>query len=310
MGVPRLLHGARDPGQLDRVPALPQPGRVDQRRRATAKIKMDFDRIARRSCDLRDNGDVAAGQSVHQRRFAGVRRPGDDDYDALADALAGVAGRKLGFERLEYRPHQRTDAAAWRLRHVAFVGKIDFGLTQRGGLKQRGAPPLRLAAEASLHLAQRLAALPFGLGLDQIAEPLDLDEINLAVEQRAAREFAGLGRAGFSKSGERLDQARYDRAAAMDVEFGAILARKTARRGKEKDKPGIDRLAARRIFQRGECRRAGLGQAPGHTLYNIGRRGAGKAQYRESGAARAGADREYGVWRSADGPVSSMGLSR
>ena len=85
-------------------------------------------------------GDVAAGQRIHQGRFASVRRARDDDRDAVADALAGAGRRKLGLEGLKHGPHQRADAEAERLRHVALVRKIDLRLDQRGGLKQRGAP--------------------------------------------------------------------------------------------------------------------------------------------------------------------------
>ena len=88
-----------------------------------------------------------------------------------------------------------------------------------------------------MHLAQRLAPLPFGLGLDQIAEPLDLDKIELAVQKRAARKFAGLGRAGCGKFAERPDQPRHHRAAAVDMQLGAILTGKAARRRKEKRQP-------------------------------------------------------------------------
>ena len=66
---------------------------------------MNLDRVPRCPGDLRNDGDVAAGQSVHQSRFAGVWRPGDHDRDAVADALARAGRRDLGLEGLKHGPH-------------------------------------------------------------------------------------------------------------------------------------------------------------------------------------------------------------
>ena len=79
-------------------------------------------------------------------------------------------------------------------RHIALVGKIDAGLDQRRSLDDLRAPVARAVAEQALQLAQRLAALPVGVGMDQIVETFGLGEVELAVLERAAGKFAGLGR--------------------------------------------------------------------------------------------------------------------
>ena len=52
-----------------------------------------------------------------------------------------------------------------------------------------------LVAEQAFQLPQRLAALPVGVGMDEIVEAFGLGQIELAVLERAPGEFAGLGRA-------------------------------------------------------------------------------------------------------------------
>ena len=54
-----------------------------------------------------------------------------------------------------------------------------------------------LIAEQALQLTQRLAALPIGVGVNEIVETFGLGEIELAVLEGAAGEFAGLGRRAY-----------------------------------------------------------------------------------------------------------------
>ena len=65
---------------------------------------------------------------------------------------------------------------------------------KRRRLDDPRAPVARLVAEQSLQLAQRLAALPIGVGMDEIVETFGLGQIELAVLERAPGKFAGLGR--------------------------------------------------------------------------------------------------------------------
>ena len=99
-----------------------------------------------------------------------------------------------------------------------------------------------LVAEQALQLAQRLAALPLGVGVDQIVETFDLGEIELAVLERAAGEFAGLRRPHILECRERGEQRGQHRAAAVDLQFGDVLAGRAGRPRKPEHHRLVDRL--------------------------------------------------------------------
>jgi hypothetical protein len=73
-------------------------------------------------------------------------------------------------------------------------------------------------------LRQRLAALRFRLGVDEIGEPLDFGQVELAVLEGAARELAGLGETRARQGEHRIDRGPDHRAAAMHVKLGHVLA--------------------------------------------------------------------------------------
>ena len=78
---------------------------------------------------------------------------------------------------------------------------------------------------SALHLTQRLAALAFGLGRDQIGEAFHRGEIELAVLEGAPGEFAGLGRAQALEARRRRCKHRGDHgAAAVQLQLGDVLA--------------------------------------------------------------------------------------
>ena len=77
--------------------------------------------------------------------------------------------------------------------HVAFVGEIDAGFDQGRRFDDLRAPVARLVAKHTLQLPQCLAALPVGVGMNQIVETFGLGEIELAILERAAGKLARLG---------------------------------------------------------------------------------------------------------------------
>ena len=105
----------------------------------------DLDRVARRSRLRRDDRDVAAGDGVHQRRFADIGRPSDNDMKALAQPLAGP---RRG-ERLADAPGRRQREAARFLEAGEFgillVGKIDLRFGLRHRFDEQRADRIRLA---------------------------------------------------------------------------------------------------------------------------------------------------------------------
>ena len=87
-------------------------------------------------------------------------------------------------------------------------------------------------------LTQRLAALPIGVGVNQIVERFGFGQIELAVLERAAGKFAGLRGAHIFKLRERREQRRQHRAPAVNVKLGDVFAGRTCR----SRKPEHDRI--------------------------------------------------------------------
>ena len=88
-------------------------------------------------------------------------------------------------------------------RDVGLVREVERRLEQRQALDQPLAPALDEAAEPPLELAQGLAALRLGLGVDEVGQALDGREVHPAVEEGAAGELARLRRAAARQAGER-----------------------------------------------------------------------------------------------------------
>ena len=119
-----------------------------------------------------------------------------------------------------------------------------------------------LIAEQALQLAQRLTALRVGLGIDQIGETFRLREVELAVLESAAREFAGFRRRGTFDPAERAEHRSNHRAAAVQMELGDVFAGLAVRAGKPQRQRLVERLAAVRIAHSARDARRGSGSLP------------------------------------------------
>ena len=88
---------------------------------------------------LRHDRHVALGERIQQGRLAGIGRAGDDDAEAVAQALAATVGemaRDRGAQALDDGAGLDRDVG----RHIAFVGEIEPGLDQRLRAEQLRAP--------------------------------------------------------------------------------------------------------------------------------------------------------------------------
>ena len=72
-------------------------------------------------------------------------------------------------------------------------------------------------------MAQRLAALTIGVGMNEIVETFGFGEIELAVLESAPGKFAGLSRTHILKLTKRSKQGRQHRPSTMDVEFRDVF---------------------------------------------------------------------------------------
>ncbi len=141
----------------------------------------------------RDDRHLAPCQLIDQRRLADIRRTCDRNHQPVAQTFA-LALRRKHFLNLAEKLSDLCQRGLVQFRgHIALVGKIDAGLDQCRGLDNLCAPVPCFVAEQTLHLAERLAALPIGVGMNQIVQRFGFGEIELAVFKRAAGEFARLG---------------------------------------------------------------------------------------------------------------------
>ena len=171
------------------------------------------------------------------------------------------------------------------VRHVALVAEIDGRLDQRAGPHQLAAPALVELRQRAAHLAQRLAPLCLGLGIDEIGKALDLRQIQLAVVKGAAGELAGLGETAPGLPPEHGQHAFDDGRAAVQVEFGHVLARLGARRGEPQHQRLVERLACLRIADAAQGGEALLGTRRRQRIDEIAGFGARDAHDRHAGPA-------------------------
>ena len=211
---------------------------------------MHLDHVARGAGMRRDDRDVAARELVDQRRLADVGRTGNRNNKSIAQAFALALRSKDFFDLAQQRPDLRQRRRDQFGRDIALVGKIDAGFDQRGSLDDPRAPIARSVAEHALQLTQRLAALPVGVGMDQIVEAFGFGEIELAVFESAAGKFARLGRPHIFKSRQRREQRSEHRASAMNMKLGDVFAGRAGRSRKPQHHRVIDRPLAYIVQQR------------------------------------------------------------
>ena len=103
---------------------------------------------------------------------------------------------------------------------------------QRERLDEPRAPGFRALAQKPLEVPERLPPLRLGLGIDEVREPLDRGQVEPSVLERAAGELAGFRRPQTFDAAERLEHAGDDRAGAVQLQLGNVLAG-LARRGRK-----------------------------------------------------------------------------
>ena len=166
------------------------------------------------------------------------------DHEAVAQAFTLALCRKhffdFGNEGFDLGERRRDQFS----RHVAFVREIDARLDQCRGLDDLGAPVAGAIAEQALQLTQCLSALTVGVGGDEVVQTFGLGEIELAVLERTAGEFAGLRRPDLVEGGERGKQCGQHGAPAMDVKFRDVLASRAGGMRKPKHHRIVNRLPA------------------------------------------------------------------
>ena len=251
IGIAGLEAGARHALPLDIAgrPVAPQPRGIGKDDRIAGEIGPHLDHVPRRARGFGDDGGVAPGDPVEQRRFADIGRADDGDPEALAHHAAAVRRgepvRQSGGDRLDRRADLRRQVVRQRL-----VGKVDRRLEPGQAAAQLRAPVRAAFGEGALHLALRLDALGLGLGVDQVGKALGFRQVHPAVLEGPPGELAGLRGPDAVEAAQDREQFADDRRAAMDLEFRDILAGDRAGAGQPQHEPAVDRCAARPVAQR------------------------------------------------------------
>ena len=229
---------------LDRIVRLTNACGVDHRHGITVEIELNLDDVARGASMRRHDRDLAPRQLIHQRRLADIRRTGNRNHQAVAQPFALPLRRKHFFDFLKQRSDLRKCRRHQFQGHIALVGKIDAGFDQSRSLNDPRAPVARFVAEQAFQLPQCLAALPIGVGVNEVVEAFGFGQIQLAVLKCTAGKFARLRRPHIFESGERREQRSEHRAPTVDVQLSDVLTGRTGRTRKPEHDRIVDRPLA------------------------------------------------------------------
>ena len=130
---------------------------------------------------------------------------------------------------------------------IGLIGEVDRCLDQSGNLNQVRPPAVVKLRQRPARLTERLAALSLGFRVNEVGQPLDLRQIDLAVLERAAGEFTGLRRPAAGYRAQRIQYRGDDGPAAVNLKLGHVLARFTAGGLKENYYGTVNGLARLRM---------------------------------------------------------------
>ncbi len=236
---------------LDPVGRVAEAGGVSQSDRPPVEVEIGLDRVPGGSWLLGHEGSLDSEQGVEERRLPGVGTTGQHHQRAPSHPLPQMG-------RSEQAVDSRPDRSKKRLNGLSVDGpvvllrEVDVIAEERQQVHQLlakvGQPPRKPAVE----LTKRATPLGPRGGIDQIADRLRLNQIELAVQNRAAGELTRRGRPGPGrvKCGHQL--ARHEEA-PVTAELHQILAGVAAGAGEKGDQPPVDRGAVAFV----ECREDG-----------------------------------------------------
>src|SRR5829696_8298849 len=260
----------RNAFNLNRIARVAQTRRVDESHRQSTEVAAHLDGIAGGAGDRRYDGDVAARDGVDKGRLSGVRGAGEDDREALAQTLAAMAPGEVARQFFRHVFPQYRGLFLHSSRDVGLVGEVERRLEQRQALDQPLAPALDEAAEPPLELAQGLAALRLGLGVDEVGQALDGGQVHPAVEEGAAGELARLRGAAARQAGERPQHGGAHGKTAVEVKLGLVLAGETVRTRHPDDERLVERFAGGGVAKHRERHPPRRRQAAGHGFKHAG----------------------------------------
>ena len=230
-----------DSHSFDAFFALTQPGGVHQTEWEAFDHRVGLDGVARRARDLRDDRAVGAEQRVEERRLARVGAARDHEQCAFAQPLPLWGGLQQ-IRHTVTHDAPRTTHGRFTYRSLILLREIDVVGNQGFELEDIAAQRGETIGQAALELLQGAPPLRGRARIDEIGGRLGLQQIHLAVQDRAARELAGR-RWPRARGGQCRQGSRRDDQAAMRRDLDEVLAGVGMRRGEAGGETIVYRLA-------------------------------------------------------------------
>ena len=190
IGPLQFAPGAANPLELHPVLGLAQPRGVDNVQGQAVDRDVFANEVPGRAWHFRDDRRLVTGERVQQARFAGVRRSGDDDAEAVTQqaalARAGAEGREQSGQFVGARRQLGvTEEVDLLVRKVD--GRLDIGTKINQALHDRVDP----GREFAPHRVQRRPRRRRRATVDQVRNRLGLGEIDPVVQESTTGESPG-----------------------------------------------------------------------------------------------------------------------
>ena len=259
-----MLADALVESPLHRVVAVADAGRVEQRHRIAVEIEMHLDHVPRRP----GTGDTMATSRL-AIRLSSVDLPA---FGGPAIATTNPSRSRSPRPRPRVPPRSRRassraifSAGPTVLRHIGLVGKIDARLDQRQRLDQPRAPVS--ARSPSRPFICRYACRRCASVSAPIRSARPSTAVRSSLPFSKARRVNSPASAGRKPSiGRAAEHRGDDRAAAVKLQLGHVLAGLAVRPGKPQRQRLVDHFAAAGSRTRARPARRGSGTLPDSAL--------------------------------------------
>ena len=193
-GVGEGLTGALDAELFDFFEGVAEAGGVDEFEGDAVEGDALGDEVAGGAGDGGDDCAIALDEAIEERAFAGVGAPDDGHGKSVMNDAAPSEGGFEGGERRDKRVDAAGDFVLRSDVDIVFA-EVDAGFEKGDEFDEGLLDGSDAAAERASHLTGGLAGLGEGLGFDEVANGFGLGEVELAGEEGALGEFAGVGEA-------------------------------------------------------------------------------------------------------------------
>lgn len=297
VGAGDPVPGAGDPFALDGARRLAQAGRVRDAERHALQRQRFFDHVAGGARLVAHDRAGNAEKRVEKARFPDVGRAADHDKRPFAEETPLAGGGDLAGERIAQKPDPPGNRAERRGVHLPLL-QVEPGLQVGAQVRRILVEGVEPAPEDAVELGPRGPRGPDGAGRDEIGDRLGLGQVHLAVEEGAAREFAGAGR---TRPGgqDGVQETPGRRAPAMPLKLHDLLPRVTARGLEDEHDALVEDLPRPRVDKAGKTegarlRRRAASERDGHAPRDGKRLGAGDPHDGDPGFAGSRRDRGNG----------------